>query len=94
MIVAFATGNILAFVGVAIGGTVVGYVAGLVTLFTVGWFLEGRVGERVANAFLVLTVAFSVAAALAVAVAALGFNSIQSSSTRSPRRRRPFSGSS
>ncbi len=69
LIVAFATGNIFALVGVALVGTVVGYVACLAVLFTIGNLLAGRVGERVANGFLVLNVAFSVAAALAVAVA-------------------------
>ena len=70
VVVAFATGNALAFVGVALGGTLVGYVVALVVLFALGWVLAGRVGERVANLFLVLVVAVSVAAALAVAVAA------------------------
>ena len=72
VMVAFATGNPLALVGVALGGTVVGYITGLLVLFTFGGVLEG-VGERVANLFLVLVVAVSVAAALAVALAASGF---------------------
>jgi hypothetical protein len=72
VIVAVATGNVLVLLGVALGGTLVGYVVGLVALFTVGWFLSPRVGKRVANVFLVLVVAVSVAASLAVAVAASG----------------------
>ena len=72
VMVAFATGNPLAFVGVALGGTLVGYVTGLLVLFTFGGALEG-VGARVANLFLVLVVALSVAGALAVAFAASGF---------------------
>ena len=73
VIVAFATGNVLAFFGVVLGGTLAGYATALVLLFTVGDLLAGLVGERVANAFLVSVVAVSVAAALAVAVSASGF---------------------
>ena len=72
VIVAAATGNLGALLVVALGGTIVGYVAGLVVLFAGGGFLAGRVGERVANGFLVFVVAVSVAAALAVAVSASG----------------------
>ena len=73
VVVAFATGNVLAFFGVALGGTLAGYVAALVLIFTIGNALGGHVGERVANGFLVSVVAVSVAVALAVAVSASGF---------------------
>lgn len=73
VMVAFATGNILALVGVALGGTVAGYVMSLALVFTVGYVLAGHVGERVANALLVSIVAVSVATALAVALSASGF---------------------
>ena len=69
VIVAFMTGSLGALVVIVIGGTLVGYIASLVVLFTVGHMLEQRgVGARVANAFLVIDVAVGVIAALVVAV--------------------------
>jgi uncharacterized membrane protein len=73
LIAAFATGSVLTFFGVVLGGTMAGYVTGLVLLFTVGNALSGRVGERVADAFLISVVVVSVVAALAVAVSASSF---------------------
>jgi hypothetical protein len=69
VVVAFRTGSLGALAVVVVGGTLVGYVACLTILFTVGHRLEQRgVSRRVANAFLVLVVAVGVIAALAVAV--------------------------
>jgi hypothetical protein len=72
VIVAFVTGNPLALVGVAIGGTLAG-VAAFVALFTVGSILAGKVGERVADVVLLLNYVVPIAAVLAVAVVASGF---------------------
>lgn len=68
VIVALRTGSLGDLAQVLIGGTVAGYVASLIILFTVGHLLERRgVGARVANAFLYLVFAIGVAAAIAVA---------------------------
>ncbi len=68
VIVAVRTGGLGALAAMLIGGTVAGYVASVITLFTVGHLLEQRgVGSRVANAFLILVLVIGVAAAIAVA---------------------------
>jgi hypothetical protein len=73
VIVAFRTGSLGALVVVVIGGTLVGYIASLVVLFTVGHMLEQQgVGRRVANAFVVLDVAVGVVAALVIAAQVAG----------------------
>ena len=73
VIVAFRTGSLGALVVVVIGGTLVGYIASLVVLFTFGHMLQqGGVGRRVANAFLVLDIAVGVGAALVIAAQVAG----------------------
>ena len=69
VIVALRTGSLGDFAQVVIGGTLGGYVASVVTLFTVGHLLEQQgVGARVANAFLILVLIIGVAVAIALAV--------------------------
>ena len=69
VIVAVRTGSLANLPAVLIGGTLAGYVASVITLFTVGHLLERRgVGSRVAKAFLYLVIVIGVAAAIAVAV--------------------------
>jgi hypothetical protein len=71
LIVGFTTGSLWALAVVVIGGTVVGYIACLTILFTVGWFLQRlRVRSGIANAFLLVDLAAGVLAAIAVAVLA------------------------
>jgi hypothetical protein len=68
VIVAVRTGGPAALGAMLIGGTVAGYVASVITLFTVGHVLEQRrVRARIANAFLILVLVIGVATAIAVA---------------------------
>lgn len=69
VIVALRTGSLGDLAQVLIGGTLFGYVASLITLFTVGHALEQEgVGARVANAFVIVVLVIGVAVAIAVAV--------------------------
>jgi hypothetical protein len=69
VVVAFRTGSLGSLFAVVIGGTLAGYIASLVILFSVGHSLEQRgVGSRVAKAFVVFVLVVEVAAALWVAV--------------------------
>ena len=73
VIVALRTGSLGDLAQVVIGGTLAGYIASLLSLFTVGHLLEQRgVGARVANAFLILVLVIGVAAAIAVAISVGG----------------------
>jgi hypothetical protein len=69
VIVALRSGSLGDLAQVLIGGTVGGYIASLIALFTVGHLLERRgVGARMANAFLYLVFAVGIAVAITVAV--------------------------
>jgi biotin transporter BioY len=73
LIVAFATGDALAFVRATLVGTIAGYTMSLLLLVLVmSWFAE-KVSERVANGLLVSVVVGSTATALAVVLIASGF---------------------
>lgn len=70
VIVGFRTGSLGALVVVVIGGTLAGYIASLIILFTVGHSLQQRrAGSLVAKVFVILVVIVGAAAACTVAVA-------------------------
>ena len=69
VIVGLRTGSLGALVLVLIGGTIAGYLASLVILFTVGRSLEQRrAGSFVAKAFLLFVLLVGVAGACTVAI--------------------------
>lgn len=69
VIVGLRTGSLGALVAVVIGGTLAGYIASLVILFTVGHSAEQRrAGSLMANAVIGLVVVAGVAAASTVAI--------------------------
>ena len=69
VIVGYRTGTLGALAVVVIGGTLAGYIASLVILFTFGHSLEqGRPSSPVAKAFLLFALLVGVAAACTVAV--------------------------
>jgi hypothetical protein len=71
VVLGLRTGSVGTLAVVAICGTLVGYIASLTVLFTLGRYLElRRVRGRLATAFLVLDVAVGVAGAIAIAILA------------------------
>jgi hypothetical protein len=69
VVVAFRTGSLGSFFAVVIGGTLAGYIASLVVLFSVGHSLEqGGVGPRMAKVFVGVVLVIGVLATLWVAI--------------------------
>ena len=69
VIVGLRTGSLGALAAVLIGGTLAGYIASLVILFTVGHSLEQRrAGSLMAKALIGLVVVVGIAAAFTVAI--------------------------